>query len=174
MEYFGLSLGNSKGNRANQIWVLAKDLDTVLLGETFTYYVLKDVVTGLSYPNKSGIMFISLQRLSQDKTSPSGELATFLIGEDINPKNEDVMNIIDGFKNSFETFRDEQEVIDMLTLTQRARYEGEARGKAIGALEGKVEIYYMELNLNISEISAKLNISEDEVKQILVEKGIAH
>ena len=105
VEYFGLSLGNSKGNRTNQMWVLAKDLDSVLHGETFTYYVLRDIVTGASYPNKSGIMFISLQKLSQDSKSPAGELAAFLIGEDVKPKNRDVIDIIDGFKNSFETFR---------------------------------------------------------------------
>ena len=174
VEYFGLSLGNSKGNRANQVWVLAKDLDSVLHGEIFTYYVLKDVVTGASYPNKSGIMFISLQKLSQDRRSSAGELAAFLIGENVMPKNKDVKDIVDGFKSSFETFREQQEVIDMLTLTQRARYEGEVIGEARGELKAKVELYYMELNLNISEIAIKLNISEDEVKQILEEKGVAY
>ena len=178
VEYFGLSLGNSKGNTANQIWVLAKDLDSVLHGETFTYYVLKDVVTGTFYPNKSGIMFISLQKLSQNRKTPSGELAAFLIGEDVKPKNKEVISIIGGLKNSFETFKDEQEVIDMLTLTQRARHEGEvsgeARGEARGEIKAKVEVYYMELNLNIAEIAAKLSISEDDVKQILAEKGLAH
>ena len=58
----------------------------------------------------------------------------------------------------------------MLTLNQRARYEG----IALGELMAKVEIYYMELNLDISEIALKLNISEDEVKQILTEKGVVH
>ena len=182
VEYFGLSLGKSKGKPTNQIWVLAKDLVSVLHEETFTYYVLKDVVTGASYPNKSGIMFISLQKLSQDRKSTSGELAAFLLGEDVKPKSSEVKKIVVGFKNSFETFREEQEVLDMMTLTQRARYEGMAEGKAEGIAEGiargvletKVEMYYMELNLSISEIALKLNISENEVEQILDDKGIVH
>jgi hypothetical protein len=79
VEYFGLGIGHSRGKIANQIWLLAEDVDAVLHGKPFTRYMLKDEVTGNAHPTSSGIMYISLQKLSQEKSSV-GELASFFLG----------------------------------------------------------------------------------------------
>ena len=62
VEYFGLGIGHSKGKIANQIWLLAEDVDSVLLGEPFTRYILKDEITNNVHPTSSGLCSVSLSK----------------------------------------------------------------------------------------------------------------
>ena len=64
--YFGLGIGHSNGKLANQVWLLAEDVDSVLHEKTFMRYVLKDEIMSNAHPSKSGIMYVSLTRLSQE------------------------------------------------------------------------------------------------------------
>jgi len=163
VEYFGLGIGHSKGKIANQMWLLAEDVNSVLHGEPFTRYILNDEITGNVHPNASGIMYVSLVKLSRKK-SPAGELASFLLGMKITPENENVREVTKVFSTSFDAFKADKEVVGMLSLAERYRndgiIEGEAKGKAEGKAEGKVE--------GIAEGSAQVasNILE------LIEQGI--
>ena len=123
IEYFGLGIGRGKGKIANQIWLLAEDVDSVLHGEWFTNYILKDEVTGNVHPTSSSIMYISLSKLSKEK-SPEGELASFLLGKTVNPLNEAVKTIINNFNNSFSAFKTDKEVAKMLSVAERYRNDG--------------------------------------------------
>jgi len=135
VEYFGLGISHSKGKLANQMWLLAGDVDSVLHGEIFTRYILKDEVTGNEHPNPSGIMYISLTKLSQEE-SPAGELALFLLGRVGEVKNEHVKKILDTFNSSFVEFKSDKEVAKMLTLAERYRYDGVVEGVSKGISKG--------------------------------------
>ena len=136
IEYFGLGIGHGKGKIANQIWLLAEDVDSVLNGELFANYILKDEVTGNIHPTSSGIMYVSLSKLSKVQ-SPEGELASFLLGKTVNPINEAVKTIIYNFNNSFSAFKADKEVAKMLSVAERYRndgwYDGVAEGVSCGA-----------------------------------------
>jgi len=133
VEYFGLGIGQSKGKLANQIWLLAQDVETVLYDETFTRYILNDEVTGKDHPTTSGIMYVSLTKLSKED-SPAGEMAAFLLGKVDEPKNEVVKKITDAFKKSFQTFKTDKEVARMLSLADRYRHDGVVEGEERGAI----------------------------------------
>jgi len=129
VEYFGLGIGHSKGKLANQIWLLAEDVESVLHNETFTRYILQDEVTGKAHPTESGIMYISLTKLSQQNT-PVGELASFLLGKTKNPKHEVVKKIAKSFNASFANFKADKEIVNMLSLAERYEHDGIVKGEA--------------------------------------------
>ena len=131
VEYFGLGIGHGKGKTVNQLWLLAEDVEPVLHGGMFERYVLKSEVTGHTHPNTSGIMYVSLVKLSR-AVGPVGELASFFLGQMYNPENGDVKKIAEAMKTSFEAFKADKEVIRVLTLAERYSQEGEAKGKEIG------------------------------------------
>jgi len=150
VDYFGLGIGQSRGKLANQIWLLAQDVDAVLHGETFTRYILNDEVTGKDHPTTSGIMYVSLTKLSKED-SPAGELAAFLLGKVADPKNEVVKKIADAFKKSFSTFKADKEVARMLTLAERYEHDGVVKGEA--NLASRVEKELQERGYDLAEIA---------------------
>ena len=143
VEYFGLGIGHSGGSLANQIWLLAEDVPSVLYNQAITRYMLIDEVTGIQYPAQSGIMFVSLQKLSQENTRV-GELARFLLGETHTPENQDVKKIVSSFNASFEALKADKEVSANMTAFERylkrGYDEGLYKGKAEGKAEGRAEI----------------------------------
>ena len=80
-------------------------------------------------------MYISLLKISKKK-SPEGELASFLLGKVVNPKNEAVKTIIKDFNNSFNAFKADKEVAKMLSVAERYRNDGWNDGWNGGVLEG--------------------------------------
>jgi len=137
-EYFGLSIGHNKGRPVEQIWLLAEDVDTLLTGKTFSRHILKDEATGEVHPGNSGILYVSLPRLANEDT-PAGELAQFLMGKLQDPKDETVNHIANMFNNSFETFKEDKEVVGMLTMEERGMREGLHIGRQEGRQEGLAE-----------------------------------
>ena len=137
--YFGLGIGHGKGMVANQIWLLAEDVKELLHGETFTRYILKDEVTGKDHPENSGIMYVSLTKLAQENT-PVGELASFLLGINPDPQNEEVKKIADAFNASFKKFKESKDVVKVLTLRERVKDEIWGDAVAEGKAERDVEI----------------------------------
>ena len=123
VEYFGLAIGHSKGKTANQIWLMAEDLESVLHDKAFARYILRDEVTGELHPGDSGILYVSLPKLAQNK-SPAGELAAFLLGLITEPKDEKIKAIVNNFNTSFDAFKSDKEVLNMLSLKERAKNEG--------------------------------------------------
>ncbi|MDR0273212.1 MAG: hypothetical protein LBI27_07850 [Clostridiales bacterium] len=105
--YFGLGIGHAKGKPANQIWLLAETVPSVMHGKLFTRYILKDEVTGKNHPENSSIMFIDLEKLSEEN-SQAGELAALFLGKNLNPQDEDVKTIAAALKASFNDFKDDK------------------------------------------------------------------
>ena len=136
MEYFVLGIGKSPGKIVNQIWLLASDAKSVLQEETFMNYILKDEATNKVYPDTSGIMFISLTKLSKEKNL-AGELALFLLGKLVAaPESEEVKRIADTFSTSFEAFKDDKEVKNAMTIAEKHRNEGWVNGMEQGLEQG--------------------------------------
>ena len=131
VEYFGLGIGHGKGRLANQMWLLAEDVEAVLHGETFSRYILKDEITGKNHPSPSGIMYISLTKLSQED-NPAQELAAFLLGKITDVKNETIKKVADAMKESFKSFKADKEVTKMLSFAERYKHDGVAEGVNIG------------------------------------------
>jgi len=138
VEYFGLGIGHSRGKPANQIWLLAEDVESTLRGKTFARYILTDEDDNIMHPGNSGIMYVSLTQLSKE-ISPAGELASFLLGKEINPQNEDVKKIVNAFNTSFKGFKSDKEVAGLLSLAERYTNDGRIEGLEEGLKEGFVK-----------------------------------
>ena len=80
VEYYGLGIGSDGKQISNQMWLMAEDLPKLMLGSKYVNYILKDEAANTPYPKTSGIMFVSLQRLSAE-SGAAGELASFLLGK---------------------------------------------------------------------------------------------
>ena len=161
VEYFGLSIGHSKGKTANQIWLMAEDLEAVLHDKMFARYILKDEVTGKAHPGDSGILYVSLPRLAQNK-STAGELAAFLLGLIAEPEDEKVKAIANNFNMSFDSFKSDKEVVNMLSLRERGRNEGIVEGRD----EAILEVYeLMKQGLSAEEALEKVRKNNVEQKQ---------
>lgn len=59
------------------------------------------------------------------------------------------------------------EVLDR--VEQRGMEKGYAAGRIAGRNEGKIDAFYHELGMSVSEIAEKLTITESEVQKILDE-----
>jgi len=144
IEYFSLGINQGGGKTANQIWLLAEDVDSLLHGEMFTNYILTDEMTGELYPDTSGMMFISLAKLSQEN-SAAGELASFMLGKDSRLESEEAKSIANAINASFEAFKADKEVKNTMSVAEKYRNEGwvegvevgEAKGIAIGEAKGE-------------------------------------
>ena len=172
VEYFGLGIGHSRGKIANQMWLLAEDVESVLHQGTFARYILSDEVTGNAHPNSSGIMYISLTRLSQED-SPAGELAQFLLGKISMYRFDEVRKIATAFNTSFDAFKADKEVARMLTLAERYIDEGEARGMAIGEARGEARGEAIgEANiLNKAKELQKSGLSAEDILRLLINES---
>ena len=158
-EYFGLSIGHSKSNPVEQIWLLAEDVP-LLEGNTFSRHVLKDETTNKAHPNNSGILYVSLSKLSKEVT-PAGELSSFLLGKLKEPQDKTVKTIAEMFNTSFTTFKEDKEVAKMLSLKQRGWQEGRQEGRQEGVIDSLKR--FAELLTNgYSLEDAKRIISEEE------------
>jgi len=165
IEYFVLSIGSNPGKDVMQIWVLASDADSVLQEETFMNYVLKDETTNKLYPNASSIMFISLTKLSV-QNNVAGELASFLLGKLSNPQSEDVKRIAGTFSKSFETFKDDKEVKNNMTMAEKWRNEGWVDGMEQGLITGAAELLELIKNgLSPEEAFRKISEGRQELPE---------
>ena len=133
-DYSVLAISQNPGKVSNQIWLLAEDVKKLLPGGAFSNYVPKDEATGEVYPNASGIMFISLRRLSRENTT-AGELASFLLGKTNSIKNDEVRRIADTLTRSCEEFCMDKGVKKSMSVADKLKQEGKAEGKTEGALE---------------------------------------
>ena len=131
VEYFGLGIGHSKGKTANQIWLLAEDIKNLLYDEPFARYILKHEVTGCAHPETSGIMYISLGKLSQEENT-AGELACFLLGRPVSPANASVKNVVAAIEAGFSNFKLDKDVVNVLSFQDRWLDEGRVEGRVEG------------------------------------------
>jgi len=168
VEYFGLGIGHSRGKLANQIWLLAEDIDAVLQGKIFAHYILKDEVTGHTHPSTSGILYVSLEKLSQEDT-PAGELAAVLLGKGNNAEDENVAKVIKALSASFENFKDDKEVAFVYSLRDRWLNEGRVEGIEEGKTEGILEfvLKLIKRNRPIDEIVEDSGLSREYIESLM-------
>jgi len=98
---------------------------------------LKDEITGNAHPTTSGIMYVSLTKLSREE-SPAGELAAFLLGKITEPISEIMKTISETFNTSFEAFKTDKEVVKVLSARERGWNEGLVEGREEGKIKGMV------------------------------------
>jgi len=170
VEYFGLGIGHSRGKLANQIWLLAEDVDAVLQGKTFAHYILKDEETGHTHPSTSGILYVSMDKLSQENT-PAGELAAILLGKEKSTEDKNVGRVIQALNASFDNFKSDKEVAFVYSLQERwaneARIEGIAEGKVKGVLEFALKL--IKRNRPIDEIVEDSGLSREYIESLMNE-----
>ena len=127
VEYFGLGIGHSKGMFVNQIWLLAKDVESVLNNEMFARHIWTNEVTHNAHPNTSGILYVSLSQLSK-KDCVAGELAKFLLGKISDAEkelsSEIVKQVARQFSVSFDIFKADKGVTTAMLVKDRFIEEG--------------------------------------------------
>ena len=135
VEYFGLGIGNNKGYPANQLWLLAEDVEELLAGEVFARYVLKNERTNYPHPETSGIIYVSLEKLSKED-STAGELAAYLLGKITDPQDKQVKAVKAAIDKGFANFKTDKDVVTVMSLQDRWYGEGKADGKTEGITKG--------------------------------------
>ena len=154
-EYSVLSISQNPGKVSNQIWLLAGDVQKLIPSGAFSNYVPRDEVSGVVYPNASGIMFVSLKKLSQENTV-AGELASFLLGKTNDVINKEVRQIADTLKKSCEEFCINKEVKKSMSVADELRMEGRVEGR-VETLRELSEL----INSGMSAEDALQRISEE-------------
>ena len=108
--YYGMGIAHGGGKITNQMWLMAEDLRSVMHSRKYMNYILTDEQTGIKYPKSSGILFVSLTKISEDN-SAAGELARFLIGKtaDVESiKDSSVKAIATGLNEGFGVFKEDK------------------------------------------------------------------
>ena len=175
VEYYGMGIANSGKQTSNQIWLMAEDLPKVMHGEKYSNYVLKNEATNMPFPKTSGIMFVSLQRLSKE-SSAAGELASLLTGKQIDAKrikDASVRAIAEGLDKGFKIFKEDKEVVGMMTVREKWTMIDRAEAKHEGKIEGKIEVYYSDLKMTPEKIAKLLNMDVSSVSEIILKLGLA-
>ena len=167
VEYSVLSISQNPGRVSNHVWLLAEDVKSLLHGGKFSNYVPTDEVSGKMYPNASGIMFVSLRKLSEEQ-SVAGELASFLLGKITVVKNDEVKRIAETLKKSCETFCNDKGVKKMMTIKEylqmEARWQGMQEGRQEGMQQGMQQGRLEGMQEGMQELAKliKLGMSVDE------------
>ena len=65
----------------------------------------------------------------------------------------------------------QKEELNMCEVLDRVEQRGMKKGYDAGRIAGKIDVFYHELGMSVSEIAEKLSITESEVQKIL--DGIA-
>ena len=177
-EYFGLGISKDGTQDTQQIWLMAEDAPEVMHDELMINYILMDEVANRPYPNHSGIMFCSLPKLSKER-SEAGDLARFLLGMIKESKYKRVQKIIEAFNDNFAEFKEDKEMLKVMSREEYIRleaeamlFESEAKGLAAGEIKGKIQILLTELNLSAAQIAEKLGLPIVKVESIIDDLGI--
>ena len=160
IEYFGFSLAHNRGKDVTQMWILAEDVDSLLNGKTFANYILGDEETGARYPLNNNLMFVSLRRLEvKRRNTEAGELAAFLLGKNISPRHEAVKKVIEMFGEGFNTFRDDKEAREKMTILEEREDIGIEKGLEIAQMHQQ--------GYSAEEIANAVELSVEKVKALL-------
>jgi len=107
----------------------------LLKGETFARYVLKNEKTNCPHPETSGIIYVSLEKLSKED-STAGELAAYLLGRITDPQIEQVKAVKTAIDKGFTKFKSDKEVVTVMSFQDRWIEDGVAIGEARGISRG--------------------------------------
>ena len=131
---FGINAAGSE-KLANQIWILGEHHRELLGEEIFENYQLIGQFSKRTFPNKSSIMYISLEKLAKTD-STAGELARFLLGIELEPKSEDVKKIAKRFNQTFDSLQDDKEAKHKMSNVEYIRGQGIEEGIEKGIEQG--------------------------------------
>ena len=181
-DYFAHGIIKCRGRKANQVWVLAETVDSLLKGASIKRYVLKDETGDDLHPVESGIMYVDLKKLAR-RNCPAGELASFLLGYRVGPKYGAVRKVARMIRKSFNKFRKEKEGNRMLNALEktveeavikaeakaaaRGEAKGEARGEARGRALGEAK-KAEEMAKKLKELQ-QLGLDANEILRVLTE-----
>ena len=149
VEYFGFSLTRGKDKQATNMWLLNGSVSKLLDGNIYSNYILMDEVNHRPHPSSSNLLYVDLKRLAQTR-SQAGELAGVLVGKIAEPIDSDVKLIFKNLKHSFNTFKADTEVKNIMTKAEILVERGEARGEA------KAQVIIDKQNERIKELEALL------------------
>ena len=176
VEYFSLGIGRTRGEQlANQMWILGEHSEELLGEEVYENYTLLGQLTGRQYPNKSSILYVSLVKLSKED-SRGGELARFLLGIDLFPKDEDIINISKGFNRGFDVLREDKEARNKMSnleyIRSEARYEALEEGREEGREEGIIKTIqdFLAVGISIEKVAEATKLSIDRIRELVPEK----
>ena len=129
-QYNGLAINKAKeGAKVSQIWLLGENDDNVLCKQAISNFRMKEENTGDYYPSEVNIMFVSLPRLAEEDNI-CGELAKFLMGANLDHVSDELEPIIKMFKQEYEIFKQNEEVIKSMTILEERYEEGINIGEA--------------------------------------------
>ena len=128
-EYVGFSLTRGEDKEQSSMWLLSGGISELLHGKAFANYVWMDEKDHYRHPIKSNLLYINLKELAK-VNSQAGELAGVLIGRLDAPKDEKVKSILQSFKETFNVFKHDTEVRDVMTRAEELIAKGKAKGKA--------------------------------------------
>lgn len=123
-----LGIGRTENEQlANQVWILGEHSEKLLDEATFENYILMGQFTGKKYPNKSGILYISLEKLSAIDSS-AGELSRFLLGIDLDPRSEEVKNVASEIRKAFKIMQHDKEARNKMSNLDWVRQDAMEEG----------------------------------------------
>ena len=154
IDYFGFSLTRGKRRPVSSIWLLSGTVAELLDGNTFSNYILTDEINHRPHPNVANILYVNLKQLAEED-SQAGQLAGVLIGELKTPKDPEVKQIFQSLKDSFNLFKDDTKVRDIMSIREELEAKGAARAKAelLPLLKEKDE-QIEELKASLAELKA--------------------
>jgi len=167
IDYFGFSLTRGKGKKhATNMWLLNGTVPKLLKGKIFANYTLMDEADGCSHPNVSNLLYVDLKKLAKTNTQ-AGELAGVLIGTVTEPADPEVSFILQNLKQSFNDFKMNTEVRNIMTRAEYFEAVGRADGIAKGEAKGEARSKAVLLPL-IEEQKAKIA----ELEAMLAERAV--
>jgi len=130
--YSGLAINKANDNtKVSQIWLLAENYENVLCGQAISNFRMKEENTGEYYPRDINIMFISLPRLAEED-SLCGKLSKLLMGTIVEDElSGELMPIAKMFKREFEVFKENEGMVQSMTVLEERYEEGIAIGSAL-------------------------------------------
>ena len=187
VEYFTLSLSTrEKGETraVKQIWLLSQGIRELTHDVPYVNYVWVDEVTQNKYPVSHSMMFVNLEELSKERGTKVGELAAFLLGDSMNPVDQEVATVAKAFKKTYTNFRRNKGAMTVLSYTEEreaigraegieiGKAEGEAKGKVKGKVEGVEEtkretaLKMLGLGMDIDVIVAVTGLSNETIIEL--------
>jgi len=132
VEYYAFSLTRGKDKRATGLWLLNGTVTNLLQGKIYSNYILMDEVDYRPHPspNNSSILYVDLKQLASCTNTQAGELAGVLTGKVKEPKDPEVRLILQNLKHSFNVFKDDTEVRNIMTRAELFEARGEAKAQA--------------------------------------------
>jgi hypothetical protein len=159
IQYLGFSFSRGKDNKpSNHVWLLTGDVPSLLHGQIFSRYKLLKETDYKAHPNSSSILHINLRKLSLEKTK-AGELARVLLGKTNTATYEDVKLVLNSYKLSFEKFKNDKEVKNIMSILQERELKGEVKGFDKGLKQGMQQGMHLIAKNMIKEIGLEASLN---------------